>query len=89
MNRICKKNISVSQADIDAFYQRYPKQSIAPLADHPLKNEVYKIPENNSGIITFIRKEKIEDTYPRWIKELKERYGLYLSFDKQDRNNNT
>jgi hypothetical protein len=76
-----KKNISICQADIESFHQRFPKQSISPIGDHPLKNEKVQASENNQNIKTFLINEKIEDAYPEWIKGLKERYGLYFSFD--------
>jgi len=78
-----KKNITISQKDIESFHHRYPKQSISPIGDHPLKNEIVKEATNSQEINSFLMKEKIEDSYNQWIKELKERYGLYLSFDRK------
>jgi hypothetical protein len=76
-----QKYISVCQADIDSFHQRFPKQSISPKGDHPLKNENVQESTNSKNLKSFLIKEKIEDRYPQWIKGLKERYGLYFSFD--------
>jgi len=76
-----QKDITINQADIELFHKRYPKQSIAPIGDHPLKNEKVKETTNTQDIKSFLRKEKTEDAYPEWIKGLKDRYGLYVRFD--------
>jgi len=76
-----QKDIKVSQSDIEAFHQRYPKQSISPIGDHPLKNERVRVTTNRQEIESFLLKEKIENAYPEWIKGLKERYDLHVSFD--------
>lgn len=76
-----KKNINITQSDIDAFHQRYPEQSISPIGNHPLKNESVRISTNRQNIKAFLIKEKIETSYPEWIRGLKERYDLHVSFD--------
>jgi len=76
-----QKNMRVSKTDIESFHQRFPRQSISPIGDHPLKNENVQETSNIQDINSFIIKEKTADKYPEWIKGLKERYGLYLSFD--------
>jgi hypothetical protein len=74
-----QKNITISNAEILAFHRDYPKQSITPHLDHPLKNEKIQIPSNKDAVKTFLKNEKSEDLYPSWIKGLKERYGLYIN----------
>jgi hypothetical protein len=78
-----QNNITITKADIEAFHQRYPSQSISPIGDHPLKNEKVQESTNIMNIQSFLIKEKIEDKYPEWIKGLKERYGLIFSFDRK------
>jgi hypothetical protein len=76
-----QKNITINKNEIASFHQRFPRQSISPKGDHPLKNENIQEPTNSQNIESFLIKEKTEDIYPQWIKGLKERYGLSFSFD--------
>jgi peptidyl-prolyl cis-trans isomerase SurA len=76
-----QKNITITKTDIASFHHRFPKQAISPKGDHPLKNENIQETTNSKAIESFLIKEKTEDKYPQWIKGLKERYGLYFSFD--------
>jgi len=77
-----QKNMTISQADIADFHRRFPNNSVSPLESHPLKNENIQVPSNKQAIETFIKSEKTEDKYPDWIKGLKERYGLHLTFEE-------
>ncbi|MBF0449701.1 MAG: SurA N-terminal domain-containing protein [Candidatus Magnetomorum sp.] len=76
-----QQNITITDAEISAFHQDYPKQTIPPHSDHPLKSEKVQIPANTDAIKKFLKNEKSEALYPAWIKGLKERYGLHINED--------
>jgi len=74
-----QQNITISNTEIESFHREYPKKSINPHSDHPLKNEKVQIPENTEAVKNFLKNNKSEARYPMWIKGLKERYGLYIN----------
>jgi len=76
-----EKDIEVSNEDIEFFYQKYKNHDIEPDPEHPLKptdNNNTNEPDLNK-IKGFIKKEKAQKLYKNWIKDLKQKYGLYIN----------